>query len=124
MRKYTLPLSAVTDTSGAGSSAYLAVPGGGFIESIDYFFGDLTSGTGMTVAVTDTVNGVAFTLFSLANPGDANSRFYPRAAEVLGSDGSALSFYSRPVAAGKLQFTVVGAGAGETGTVIVHVSDN
>lgn len=124
MRKYTLPLAAVTDTSGAGASAYFAVPGGGFIEAIEYLYGDLTSGTGMTIALTDTINSVAFTLFSKAAPGDANARFYPRAAEVLGSDGSALSFYSRPVVAGKLQFTVTGAGAGETGTLIVHVSDS
>ena len=123
MRHFSLPLAALTDTSEAGSSLAVAVPGGGYIERIDYYPGTITSDTGTTITVTETFNGVANTVFSKANPGTSNVRYYPRVLEQLGSDGSDLSTHTRHFIAGSLKFTVAGGGTGKTGTVIVHVSD-
>lgn len=123
MRSFTLPLAAVTDTSEDGASAYVAVPGGGYVEAIDYFPGTITSDTGTTITVTDTLNGFASTLLSKANPGTSNVRFYPRVLQNLNTDGSALSTHTRPLVTGRLNFTVAGGGAGKTGSVVVHISD-
>jgi hypothetical protein len=124
MKKITLPLASVTDTSGDGASAVVSVSGGAVVMAIDYFPGTLSSDTGTTITVTDEFNGASFTLLSVANPGTSNVRYNPRALEQLNTDGSDLSTHTKMVVMGALKFAVTGSGAGENGKVIVHLNED
>lgn len=118
-RKFTFTLT--TDTGGDAAPVKQAVPGGGYLEWIEYRPG--TIATGATVTVTDNYNGVAYTLWTLAAAGTSNLRVHPEVAKVLNTDGSSLAFYAKQWIVGELGVTISSGGASASGSLIVHVTE-
>lgn len=52
---------------------------------------------------------------------NTDSMYYPRVAENLNTDGSALTNYTMPVVAGKLKVLFANGGTGNSGSVIFYL---
>jgi len=119
MRSVKISYTTATDGSATGTGA--AVPGGGFVEAIEYLPG--TTDTGATVTVADVYGGTAYTLWSKATAGTSNIRVYPRQLQVLNTDGSSLTSHTRMAITGAPKVTIASGGAAKAGSVIVWISD-
>jgi hypothetical protein len=77
----------------------------------------LGTATAIDLAVTDTDGLNLYTKTGIS----ASGRVNPRAAFVLNTDGSALSFYEAQPVVGPLTFTIANGGDGKTASVILYL---
>ena len=118
MRDYKI---SVTTNSGGAGTGYSTRGIKGYLYAVAYLPGTLDTGATVTV----TCDGdVSVPILVKATAGTSNLLFYPRVAEALNTDGTALSQYCMPVLTGALCKVVIASGGNTlTGSVILYVED-
>ena len=115
----TKSISFTTATDGTATASGQSVPGGAYLEAIEYLPG--TTDTGATVTISDVYGGVTYTLWSLATAGTSDLRRYPRQLEVLNTSGANLTTHTRMIVMGVPKVVVSAGGAVKTGSVKLHL---
>lgn len=113
-------LDVTTDASGDGSSALVAVPGGGTLYAVQCVDGDFADGVDLTL--TSETGELAIPLFVVA---DFNSdrMYYPRVLQNLSTDGTALTTHCEPVVFGRVKAVVAQGGATKTGAFLLYIRE-
>jgi hypothetical protein len=117
MKTYKLPIT--TDSSGAGSAtADITNPVFGVVYAVQLVDGDLADGVDVTVTMEEGDLSIPVLVKADFN---TDQMVYPRVAEALNTDGSALTAYTMPLAVGQAKAVIAQGGDVKSGAVIIYV---
>lgn len=114
MRRIRIPVT--TNASGAGTGTGQALTGALYaVQLVDGTFDD-----GVDITLTCENEEISIPLLTKANF-NTDQMVYPRVAESLNTDGSALTTYAMPVVFGTPKATVAEGGNAKSGAFILYV---
>lgn len=114
MRRIRIPVT--TNSGGVGTGTGPAVTGLLYaVQLVDGNYDD-----GVDIALTSEAEDISIPLLTKANF-NVDSMVYPRVAESLNSDGSALTTYAMPLVFGTPKATVAEGGNAKSGAFILYV---
>lgn len=117
MLRIPIDLTTATDGSATGYGQACA----GFLYAVQLVDGDLADGVDLTL--TCETDNLSIPLLTIA---DFNSDqiLYPRVAEAKVTDGSALTFYTMPLAFGRPKAVLASGGSAKSGSVILYIVED
>ncbi len=117
MQKIQIDLT--TDGSGNATGYGSAPAGGGRLYAVQLVDGDFADGVDLTL--TSEEQNLSSPLLTKAD-WNTDQMLYPRVAECLNTDGSALTVYCEPLVFGRIKAVIAQGGASKTGAVILYVA--
>jgi hypothetical protein len=120
MKAIKLPIT--TDSSGAGTATSdITDPNNGFVYAVQLVDG--TFADGVDVTVTFEQGDVSIPVLVKAD-WNTDQMIYPRVAQALNTDGSALTTHAFPVAYGQAKAVIAQGGDVASGSVIIYVLED
>lgn len=105
-------------TDGSGDGTGTAEAAVGLLYAIQVIDGDLADG--FDLVLTAEQESLSIPLWTKTDV-NTDQMIYPRAAQVLNTDGSALSTYAHPVFYGTPKAVVAQGGATKSGAVVLYI---
>jgi hypothetical protein len=114
-----LQLSATT-TTGGGATTVADHAMAGVLYAVQLIDGDFADGVDITLTCEQENLSIPLLVKADFN---SDQMVYPRVAEALNTNGSALTTYAMPVINGKPQMVIAAGGATKTGGCILYIAE-